>query len=268
MARLAFTILGCGASPGVPRIDGDWGACDPLESRNRRSRCAALIEHFGEGAQPTRVLIDVGPDIRQQLLAAKAASLDAVILTHTHADHLHGIDDLRAYWLASRKLLDIYADGMASERLLQGFGYCFAAPVGSSYPPILRLLPARWGEPIRVDGPGGVIEIVPFRQIHGDIESLGLRVGRIAYSCDIGDVPPESLRQLENLDVWIVDALRYKPHPSHFSLSDALRWIERIGPKRAILTHMHGDLDYRTVQESLPAGIEAAFDGMRIESEI
>lgn len=265
MARLRFTILGCGASPGVPRIDGDWGACDPAEPKNRRMRCAALIERFENGGEPTRVLIDAGPDIREQLLAAKATRLDAVVVTHPHADHLHGIDDLRAYWLNTRKLLDVYADGPTSERLMQGFGYCFETPPGGVYPPILKLLPAEAGRPISIVGPGGPLDILPLRQVHGDIDSLGLRIGGIGYSCDVSEVPAESLGALAGLDVWIVDALRYKPHPSHFSVEEALEWIARVGPKRGVLTHMHGDLDYRALAARLPRKVEPAYDGMVIE---
>lgn len=265
MARLKFTILGCGASPGVPRIDGDWGDCDPVEPRNRRTRCAALIERFGDSEQPTRVLIDAGPDIREQLLAKGVPTLDACVVTHPHADHLHGIDDLRAYWMITRELLDIYADAPTSKRLMDGFGYCFRTPPGGHYPPILRLKPASAGVPITIEGPGGGITLMPFRQAHGDIDSLGLRIGRLAYSCDVSDIPPESLPYLSDLDVWIVDALRYNPHPSHFSVDDALGWIKRIAPRQAILTHLHADLDYRKLAAKLPAAVAPAHDGMTID---
>jgi phosphoribosyl 1,2-cyclic phosphate phosphodiesterase len=265
MARLKFTILGCGASPGVPRIDGDWGDCDPAEPRNRRTRCAALIERFGDAPEPTRVLIDAGPDIREQLLAAHVPTLDACVITHPHADHVHGVDDLRAYWMTSRRLLDVYADEGTSERLMEGFGYCFRTPPGGHYPPILNLRLATAGGPIVVAGPGGAITLTPFRQVHGEIDSLGLRVGRLAYSCDVSDIPQESLPALSDLDVWIVDALRYKPHPSHFSVDDALGWIGRVAPRRAILTHMHADVDYRKLAARLPADVVPAHDGMSLE---
>src|SRR5690606_36443834 len=147
------------------------------------------------------------PDIREQLIAAKVPRLDGVVVTHPHADHLHGIDDLRAYWLTSRRLLDVYADEVCAERLMSGFAYCFQTPPGGVYPPILKLRSATVGRAITIDGPGGTVEIMPFRQTHGDIDSLGLRIGAIVYSCDVSDVPVESLPYLAGTDVWIVDAL-------------------------------------------------------------
>jgi phosphoribosyl 1,2-cyclic phosphate phosphodiesterase len=266
MARLRATILGCGASPGVPRIGNDWGACDPAEPRNRRTRCSLLIERFDDGnARPTRVLIDTGPDVRFQLLAANVDHVDGVIFTHAHADHIHGIDDLRVFWLNTKRLVDVYADAATKARLDEGFGYCFRSPPGSAYPPILKHHPVEAGTPLTISGPGGPVALMPFRQVHGDIDSLGLRFAGIAYSCDISDVPPESMQHVAGLNVWIVDALRYKPHPSHFSLADALRWIERVKPRRAILTHLHGDLDYATLKRELPRHVEPAHDGMVID---
>ena len=263
---LRFTILGCGASPGVPRIGNDWGACDPNEPKNVRSRCSLLIERFGEDAsRPTRILVDTGPDVRAQLLAAGVSFVDAVIYTHAHADHLHGIDDLRAFWQNTGNRVDVYSDAMTRDRLDQGFRYCFETAPGSFYPPICKHHLIVAGEPLTIGGAGGSITVMPFRQVHGETETLGLRVGGVAYSCDISDVPPESLSALAGLDVWIVDALRYKPHPSHFSLSDALGWIGRVKPQRAILTHMHCDLDYATVKGEVPDNVEPAHDGMIIE---
>mgnify|MGYP000114967051 CR=1 FL=1 len=264
-ARLRATILGCGASPGVPRIGNDWGACDPDEPRNRRTRCSLLLERFEDGDTPTRVLVDTGPDLREQLLSANVGFLDAVIYTHAHADHLHGIDDLRAFWMNTKQLLDIHADADTWARIDQAFGYCFTTPAGSSYPPTLRYRPMAIGTPVTVTGAGGALSVMPFRQTHGGSDSLGLRVGGLAYSCDISDVPAESLSYLEGLDVWIVDALRYTPHPSHFDVHQALDWIARIKPQRALLTHMHTDLDYQTLKASLPSGIEPAWDGAVLE---
>lgn len=268
-ARLKVIVLGCGSSPGVPRIGNDWGACDPGEPKNRRTRCSLIVERHDNsghgGERPTRVLIDTGPDMRAQLLAADVNFIDAVVYTHAHADHVHGIDDLRAFWLETRRLVDVYADDATAARLVQAFGYCFATEPGSSYPPILKRHPIAVGQPLTIDGAGGPLTLTPFRQIHGDIETLGLRVGNLAYSCDISDLPPEALPQLAGLDVWIVDALRTKPHPSHFSVSEALTWIGRVKPQRAILTHMHVDLDYATLKRELPAGVEPAYDGMTIE---
>lgn len=261
-----FTILGCGASPGVPRIGNDWGACDPDEPRNVRSRCALLIERFGADAErPTRVLVDTGPEVRLQLNAARATYLDAVVFTHSHADHLHGIDDMRAFWQNTGQRLDVYSDVETRDRMFQGFRYCFESPPGSLYPPILNHHVISAGGPLVIEGAGGAITIRPFRQIHGPMDTLGLRVAGVAYSCDLSDVPEESLGALADLDVWIVDALRYKPHPSHFSLSDALTWIDRVKPARAVLTHLHSDLDYATVKREVPPHVEPGYDGMQIE---
>ena len=263
-ARLKATILGCGSSPGVPRIGNDWGACDPDEPRNRRTRCSLLLERYGTGETPTRVLVDAGPDMRAQLLAAQVGFIDAVIFTHAHADHTHGIDDLRAFWINTHRLVDTYADEKTQAHLERAFGYCFARPPGSEYPPILKHRPMTVGTPLTIEGAGGPLTVTPFRQVHGDIDSIGLSVGGLAYSPDVSDVPEESLRHLTDLDVWIVDALRTKPHPSHFSVDEAVGWIRRVGARRAVLTHMHIDLDYATLKRDLPEGIEPAFDGMAI----
>ncbi|HVZ14330.1 MAG TPA: MBL fold metallo-hydrolase [Bauldia sp.] len=263
-ATLRITVLGCGSSPGVPRIGNDWGACDPNEPRNRRTRTSILIERVTE-AGATRVLVDTGPDLRQQLLAADVRAIDAVVYTHAHADHVHGIDDLRAFWLNTHRLVEVYADAPTAAHLRHAFGYCFATQPGSNYPPILRHNPISAGMPFAISGAGGSLAIVPFRQIHGEIESLGLRVGTFAYSCDISDLPPESVPEVEGADLWIVDALRPRPHPSHFSLAEAVAWIQKLRVRRGVLTHMHNDLDYATTRQALPAGIEPAYDGMVVE---
>lgn len=257
-------VLGCGSSPGVPRLGPDWGDCDPSEPKNRRSRCALLIEQTADGNRPTRILIDTGPDMRSQLLAAAVDRLDAVLYTHPHADHIHGIDDLRGFWLGDKRRVPVYADAPTMARLVQAFGYCFRSPPGSSYPPIVEPHPLVVGQPTTIDGPSGPIVVEPFRQIHGDIDSLGFRIGGLAYSCDISGIPDETLPVLSGLGVWIVDALRYKPHPSHFSVSETLAWVERLKPERTVLTHMHSDLDYAKLKAALPVGVEPAYDGMEI----
>jgi phosphoribosyl 1,2-cyclic phosphate phosphodiesterase len=261
---LAFTILGCASSGGVPRPALGWGACDPNNPKNRRRRCSLLVERHGD-AGVTRVLVDTGPDLREQLIDAKVDWLDAVLYTHEHADHTHGIDDLRALFIRNRRRLDVYADEPTSRMLTTRFAYCFASPAGSEYPPIVNMHELVAGRPLTVDGKGGPIAVLPFAQDHGDIVSLGFRFGPVAYSSDLHDMPAASAEALAGLDVWIVDALRYTPHPSHFSVADALAWIERIKPGRAILTNMHTDLDYEVLRQSVPAGIEPAYDGMRIE---
>ena len=268
MARYRFTILGCGASPGVPRINGDWGACDPAEPRNRRTRCAAMIERFDEAGGTTRVIIDTGPDIRAQILAAGVEAINGVVYSHSHADHVHGIDDLRAFWMITRQPVTIYSDDATQHRLDDGFGYCFAAPPGSPYPPFLLRRRIRAGEPFTIDGPGGPVTLAPLDQVHGDIRSLGFRIGPLAYSCDFNDLPAETVTSLGGLEFWILGALRYKPHPSHCSLDEALEWTRRIRPRRAVLTHMTNELDYATLRHELPAGVEPAYDGISFDFAI
>ncbi len=261
---LSFTILGCGSSGGVPRVAQGWGACDPSEPRNLRRRCSALVERVGpHGA--TRVLVDVSPDLRWQLIDADVARLDGVLLTHPHADHTHGIDDLRPLAIAARRLIDIHMDDATSTDVRGKFGYIFAAPEGSSYPPIARAhrLVARVA--VEVTGPGGPIAAMPFELEHGDIPALGFRFGGLAYTPDLSGVPEAAYRHLEGLEVWVIDALRYARHPSHLSLEEALALISRFAPKRAVLTNLHTDLDYATLVRRLPANVAPAFDGMRIE---
>ncbi len=267
-ARHVFTILGCGSSGGVPRVGNHWGACDPNEPRNRRRRCSLLVERIAASGEKTTVLIDTTPDMRVQLLDANVERVDGVLYTHPHADHLHGIDDLRVLAINQRQKIDIYTDTGTSARLHQAFEYCFATPPGSNYPPILTEHRIAAGEKVTIDGAGGPVAALPVRQFHGEIDALGFRIAGVGYSSDIIGLPDESLAALSDLDVWIVDALRRTPHPSHFSLDDALDWIERMKPKRAILTNLHVDLDYRTLCEELPAGIEPAFDGLSFEVPI
>jgi phosphoribosyl 1,2-cyclic phosphate phosphodiesterase len=258
---LDFTILGCGSSTGVPRLDGDWGECDPAEPRNRRRRCSLLVRRHGPGGVTT-VLVDTGPDVREQLLSAAVTSLDGVLYTHPHADHLHGIDDLRGLALRNRRLIDVYLDEATAERAHAAFGYCFRTPPGSGYPPILAEHRIRAGVPFVIDGAGGPLPVLPFRQLHGEIDSLGFRFGSLAYSSDLHDLPPESLPHLRELDVWIVDALRERAHGSHFSVGEALAWIERLGPRRAILTDLNIDLDYAKLAAKLPPHVAPAHDGL------
>jgi phosphoribosyl 1,2-cyclic phosphate phosphodiesterase len=264
-ARLRLTILGCGSSPGTPRINGDWGNCDPANPKNRRMRPSALVERIAEDGGVTRVVIDTGPDFREQMLLARVQRLDAVIYTHPHADHLHGIDDLRGFVLEQRRLMDIYADAQTLARLKQSFGYCFETPAGSSYPPILLPHKIHHDRNVVVDGEGGPLSFEPLPQIHGDIISLGFRIGPLAYCPDVSNFPPPTAERLTGLDVLVVDALQYQPHPSHFSLSEAMDWIEKLRPKRAILTHMHVPLDYETIQRETPDYVEPAYDGMVVE---
>lgn len=263
--RIVATILGCASSGGVPRIGNVWGVCDPNEPRNRRRRCALLIEGWSEeGAGPTRVLIDTGPDIREQLLDAQVDRVDAVLYTHAHADHIHGIDDLRVLALHNRKRVDVYFTPETGDRLKEAFGYCFATPPGSDYPPILNAHEIAAGDRLVVDGPGGSIEVLAFEQEHGNITSLGFRVADFAYSVDLSGFPDESLPAITGLWMWVLDALRPTPHPSHLSLPESLEWIERMTPRQVVLSDLHIDLDYRQLEAETPAHVTPAFDGMQI----
>lgn len=264
--RIVATIMGCGSSGGVPRIGGNWGVCDPDNPKNRRRRCSLLIEGFSSGSeQPTRIVIDTGCDLREQLLDANVDRVDAVLFTHEHADHTHGIDDLRVLALNNRRRVDVYFTHEAGQRIVQSFAYCFTAPPGSGYPPILNQHVIVAGESLTIDGPGGWITFTPFRQEHGEISTLGFRVGAFAYSCDLSGIPSESIDAVSGLDVWILDALRPTPHPSHLSLPESLALIAERRPRRAILTNLHIDMDYETVEATTPPGVTPAFDGMRID---
>jgi phosphoribosyl 1,2-cyclic phosphate phosphodiesterase len=263
---LKLKILGCGSSGGVPRIGGEWGACDPLNPRNRRRRSSLLVERQDDDGATT-VLVDSSPDLREQLLDANVGWLDGVLYTHDHADHVHGIDDLRIVAFNGGRKVQLYFEERTGQVLRHRFDYCFATAQGSSYPPIVAGHVIRHGRRFTIEGRGGPIDVTPFYQVHGDIKSLGFRIGAAAYSSDLNDLPAESLPYLEGLDVWVVDALRHTGHPSHFSVGQALGWIGKLKPKLAILTHLHIDLDYETLRRELPKGVEPAYDGMEIPVE-
>ena len=256
---LRFTILGCGPSGGVPRIGGHWGDCDPANPKNRRRRCSMLVERFGPDGT-TRVLIDASPDLREQLLDAGVGVLDGVVFTHSHADHCHGIDDLRMIVINTRQRVPVWADDVTRNDLLQRFTYVFETPEGSSYPPILQMNPI--DGPVTINGDGGPITLTPFTAHHGSIDALGFRIGNLAYLPDAGSLPDETWDALEGLDIWIVDALRRTPHPSHSHLDNTLSWIARARPRRADLTNMHTDMDYETVRAETPDHVEPAYDMM------
>lgn len=264
--QITATILGCGSSGGVPRIGNNWGLCDPHNPRNRRRRCALLIEgRTADIAEPTRIVIDTGCDLREQLIDADVDRADAVFYTHEHADHTHGIDDLRVLALNARKRVDVYFSRECGERLNQAFGYCFESAPGSEYPPILSGHTIEPGDAIIVDGPGGSITVHAFSQEHGSIFSLGFRVERFAYSCDLSGIPAVSRAAVSDLDLWVIDALRPLPHPSHLSLPESLALIADRQPKQAVLTNLHVDMDYLWVEAQTPDNVTPAFDGMRID---
>jgi len=258
-----ITILGCGSSGGVPRVGQGWGACDPANPRNSRLRCSILVERRNTSGT-TRVLVDMSPDLRQQLLSTGLDSLDAVVLTHSHADHTHGIDDIRPLVLNMHRRIEVHMDAATSRDVTEKFAYVFRTPTGSLYPPLLDERRLTAGEERAFTGAGGSIVMLPFRLDHGEIDALGLRVGGVAYTPDLNGIPPESEGSLEGLDLWIIDALRHKPHPSHFSLREALDAIARFKPRRAVLTNLHTDLDYAKLRAELPPGVEPAYDGMAL----
>jgi phosphoribosyl 1,2-cyclic phosphate phosphodiesterase len=270
---MTLTILGCGSSGGVPRIGPNWGVCDPANPKNRRRRASILIQRQGDGEGEgetrergkTNVLIDTSPDIREQLISARIGLLDAVVFTHDHADHTHGIDDLRMAAFNAKRRVHVYFDGPTRASLTSRFSYCFKSAPGSDYPPILEARDLCVGQPIRVSGRGGDVEVLPLDQEHGNIRSLGVRIGNVAYCSDVSSFPPQTLHQLQGLDTLIIGALRYIPHPAHFTVRQALTWIDRIRPKRAILTHLHIDLDYAALKKELPENVEPAFDGMTVD---
>jgi phosphoribosyl 1,2-cyclic phosphate phosphodiesterase len=263
---LTLTILGCGSSAGVPRPALGWGRCDPNNPKNRRRRCSLLAERSSTDGT-TRILIDTSPDLREQLIDASVDHIDAVFLTHEHADQTHGIDDLRSVVLHQRRRIPVYVNQSTAKDVMHRFSYCFTSPPGSDYPPILNQHSIEAGESQTIEGKGGPLTLSAFAVQHGNIPALGYRIGDAAYTPDVSDIPEQSWPSLQNLDLWIIDGLRYAPHPSHFSVDDALSWIERFKPRRAVITNMHSDLDYEVLRQSLPKGVVPAHDGMRLELE-
>jgi len=280
------TILGCGSSGGVPRIGGVWGNCDPINPKNRRRRCSILIQAgrydsgggVGEATKgcngdlnknkTTNILIDSGCDIREQLLDAKVTHLDAVFYTHEHADHVHGIDDLRVIAMSQKKRIETYMAAASAKRIMSAFSYCFTTPVGSDYKPILNANLVESGKQIQIDGAGGTLAIMPFLQQHGNIISLGYRVADFAYSCDLSELPKSSHELLDGVKIWVLDALRYKTHPCHLNVEQAVSLIEELDVSKAYLTNLHIDLDYKILKKELPKHIRPAYDGLEIKMDI
>lgn len=261
-ARLRFHILGCGSSGGVPRIGGHWGDCDPANPKNRRRRCSMLVERETDQGV-TRVLIDTSPDMRDQLIDAGIGALDGVIYTHSHADHVHGVDDLRMVVFNMRERVNVWADQTTCDALLDRFGYVFIQPEGSSYPPILNL--NLLNGPLRVTGLGGEITFTPFVVEHGRIDALGFRIKDLVYLPDVSAMNKAAWDVVSGANCWVLDALRRDPHPTHSHLEQSLEWIEKSGVPNAVLTNMHIDLDYETVLAETPDHITPAYDGMIIE---
>ncbi len=249
---MKLTILGCGTSGGVPRVDGFWGAADPTNPKNRRKRASVMVE---EG--DTTLLIDTSPDLREQLLTNNVSKIDAVLYTHDHADHTHGIDDLRFLAFSMGQKIPIYGNQETLDILKQRFGYIFESKDG--YPAICD------AHLIEKQKNFGTISVTKFDQRHGNNISLGYRFGDIAYSTDLNQLTDEAIEALKGVKVWVVDALRYEPHQTHSHVSQTLEWIDLIKPERAILTHMAWEIDYETLKSECPSNVEPAYDGLQIE---
>lgn len=257
---MKITVLGCGGSGGVPFADGtpggNWGVCDPSNPRNRRRRVSILAQDGG-----TTLLVDTSPDLRAQLLDSGSPAIDAVLFTHAHADHSHGLDDLRSMAYTRGGPIDAYMDHATREILTKRFDYAFTSShqPGSFYSPILN--------DIAIDGPMdlGGIRVVPFVQGHGSETSLGFRLGDAAYSTDVTELDEAAFAALAGVRLWIVDCLRDRPHPTHSHLVQTLEWVARVGPERAVLTHMNHQIDYEDLRSRCPYGVEPAYDGMVIE---
>ena len=264
MATGVFTLLGTGSSGGVPRVGGDWGACDPDNPRNRRTRCSALVQRPDGAGGITNIVIDTSPDLREQLLDAGTQHLDAVVFTHDHADQSHGIDDVRPFAIRQARPIPTYMNAVTRNSLTSRFEYCFRGKGG--YPPILAqqndLEPL---QPVTIEGEGGPVTFLPLDMEHGRIRCLGFRIGNLAYCNDVNALPPETLQALEGVDTFVVDALRYSRHPSHAHLEQSLEWIREVSPRLAVLTNMHIDLDYETLERELPDGVVPGYDGLSLE---
>ena len=266
---LDVTILGSGASGGVPKSDGDWGRCDPLEPRNRRTRCSLAVRR--KSSEPyeinTTLVVDLSPEFRQQAVGAELKRIDAVLFSHDHADQTHGIDDIRAFAYRQRSRIPCWAEAETIDSLTGRFSYIFKGV--KDYPAIaeFRECPS-YGESFEIHGPSGDIPVLGYEMDHGQVRATGYRFGDVAYSADVVGLPETSKALLRNLDVFIVDALRYTPHPSHAHLDLALQWIEELKPQRAIVTNLHVDMDYQTLKRTLPAGVEPAYDGLTIRSAL
>ncbi len=267
--NIEITILGCGSSGGVPRVGGDWGACDPSEPKNRRRRCSILLEYWEGNDKPpqkdrTVILIDTSPDLREQLLDANTQHVDAVLYTHDHGDQTHGMDDLRAIAYKNRGQIPVYMDQTTKEDLFKRFTYCFETPEGRIHPPILTLKQLiKHGDRLAIAGPGGVVDIDVFEVGHGTINALGFKfLNQIAYSPDAHIIDDETLESLSGLDVWIVDALRYHRHPTHAHADKTLLWGAQTRTKQLVFTNMHIDMDMASLYSELPGNQIIGYDGL------
>ena len=256
---MQITILGCGNSGGTPALDHGWGKCDPANPRNRRLRPSILVSD-GD----IRVLVDTSPDLREQALRADIHHLDGVIFTHAHADHLHGIDDLRPLNRAMKRAIDIYADRLTLDEIRRRFGYVLE-PLSegseSYYKPVLIPHEIAAGEQFHIRE----MPITVIGQDHGFSETLGLRFGSFAYSTDVTSLDAAAFGALDGIRLWIIGTLTEQPHPTHAHVDKALEWIERVGPERAVLSHLSTGLDYEELCAKLPGNVQPAYDGMVLE---
>ncbi|NIA67753.1 MBL fold metallo-hydrolase [Pelagibius litoralis] len=263
---MKLTVLGCGGSGGVPvagrEAGGTWGVAKPDNPKNRRSRVSVLIEgEEGPDGARDRILIDTSPDLRQQILDNGITALDAVLYTHAHADHCHGLDELRGIVYSRRRPIDAYMDARTRAALTTRFDYAFSSSRAADnlYPALLE------DHVIDGDFHVGSIPVTPFTQQHGPDSSLGFRCGDIAYSTDASDLDEAAFAVLEGVKLWVVDCLRDDPHPTHSHVAQTLEWIARVKPERAILTHMNERLDYDELRSRCPPGVEPGYDGLVIE---
>lgn len=267
---LRAIILGCGSSGGVPRVGGDWGACDPNNPKNKRSRCSLLLEYWEGDLAPTHerttILIDTSPDLREQFLASDVKRLDAVFYTHEHADQTHGIDDLRALAYRMRKQIPTYMDETTKPHVHGRFHYCFEMPEGRVHPPILELQPLiKGGDEIIISGPTGNLLVKVLQLSHGPTPSLGFVFdNKIAYAPDVWDIPEDAMKEIDSVECFIVDALRYNDHPTHANADKTLSWLARSRTKKGVLTNLHIDMDYDEISAELPPIAVPAYDGMEI----
>ena len=257
---MKVTLLGCGGSAGVPlptgTPGGHWGNCDPNEPKNRRLRASVHVETQGRG-----ILIDASPDLREQIIRFGIEHIDAVLFTHSHADHCHGLDDLRGFRYRREDSIPAYMDPVTYDELLARFHYAFDSSHKrhALYPALMS--DRRFEGPFEAAG----VPVIPFHQDHGNVHSMGFRIGDFAYSTDVVELSDEALSMLGGLELWIVDCLRFDPHPTHSHFERTMGWIERVKPKRAVLTHLNHTVDYNVIRERCPPGVEPGYDGMTFE---
>lgn len=256
---MKVTILGCGPSQGVPVVGNRWGDCDPSNPKNNRTRPSIVVED-----NDTRILVDMSPDVRSQLLDNEINLIDAVLFTHLHYDHVAGLGELRTLSFLAKRRLEVFATRDVLDGLIRNAGYLFRSEESDDaqlYKPSADPVAITYGDAFQAQG----VEVIPFMQDHGICETAGFRFGKFAYSTDTVDLNDDAVAALEGIDVWVVDCLRDDPHPTHMHFDRTLEWIDRIKPKRAIFTHMNFQTDYEKTLARCPEGVEPGYDGMVLE---